>query len=304
MSKETFELNPSPEFSQLLLKIESLNINRSLILQYIVDSYFESSIQSTFEDSELPIQPKQSCKDCRYQEICKNDPASEWVSDGVDCERYKRKFPNFPDHCNYMIKLWDELKVRCLNPKPPIIIPKDHIIANPQECWSCLKVRKSNKESKPIEKYKLKEPSFNTSNYRIQKITCPQTNRKVEIKYCEDSCKYGKSHANLCESYINYLPTNQPKVQEASKLIEIPDPKSIKESEHKEHQNLLKSAIYCPQVHKNVPLKTCIDCTDEFIKCSSIDKKLGNINYWKTHDLLPSYVPLLTKKENRDYFSD
>jgi hypothetical protein len=67
--------------------------------------------------------------------------------------------PNFPQYCHFL--LWEKGNPhgdpnnpypKCLDPKPPIAIPKDRIITNPQLCWRCMKIKKDHKEERSIKR--------------------------------------------------------------------------------------------------------------------------------------------------------
>ena len=74
--------------------------------------------------------------------------------EGSHCYR-----PNYPDFCNYLF--WENPYRRrgdpqhpypkCLDRKPPIAIPKDRIIRNPQICWQCMKIKKGMKEQNRLQ---------------------------------------------------------------------------------------------------------------------------------------------------------
>ena len=79
--------------------------------------------------------------------------------EGSNCFR-----PNYPDFCNYLF--WENPYRRrgdpqhpypkCLDRKPPIAIPKDRIIRNPQICWRCMEIKKQQKMMKKT----LRDDSF------------------------------------------------------------------------------------------------------------------------------------------------
>ena len=71
--------------------------------------------------------------------------------------------PNYPRYCHFL--LWENPHgdpknpyPKCLDPKPPITIPKDRIVTNPQVCWRCMKIKKDMKEAKMYGKNVRSDP--------------------------------------------------------------------------------------------------------------------------------------------------
>ena len=81
--------------------------------------------------------------------------------------------PNYPQYCNFL--LWEGSPYgdpekpypKCLDPKPPVAIPRDRIITDPQICWRCMKIKKRKKEQdreKALARRTFREPKVYWGN--------------------------------------------------------------------------------------------------------------------------------------------